>query len=64
MTQGAWTNMYNGSERQTKERWWHQMAKWVWNMALNAKTKKYGDSKYMNGYEKRLWKPKTKEKWW
>ena len=39
MTQGAWRDMYNGSGRQTKERWWHRMPKWAWKMALNAKTK-------------------------
>ena len=29
-------------------------------MALKAKTKKNGDSKYMNGYGKWLWMPKKR----
>ena len=32
--------MYNGSECQTKERWWHRMPEWAWKMALKAKAKK------------------------
>ena len=66
MTQGAWMNTYNGSERRTNECRWH----WMPNRTkvLNVKTKKGDDSKCMNGYEKEKKKTalnaKLKEKMW
>ena len=58
-----WMLKKKGFERQTKEKKeWHWMTNWAMaqntkndNTTLNTKTRKNGDSKCMNKYEKRLW---------
>ena len=66
VTLNAWMNMYNGFERPNyKKKMMVAPNTWMsmhnGTMALNAKTKKDGDSKCMNGYEKWLWMLKLKK---
>ena len=49
VTQGAWTNMCDGSERRNE--WWLE----------TPKAKKDGKIKCLNGYEKWLWRPNQRE---